>query len=176
MNNEELHIAAVPDEPMPKDGVTAGPPASAGYGELKKKTVLLVDANIRSREPRAKRMRTLGVNVDCADSISAARVRLAADKYNLILVDPGRDIEDAESLVDEIRAKNSRQLIQFLVGSPRFLATSLNGSSPRPMRTPAPIAAASVEKKSAPAARTFDFGQKIRDAELEGMDRKTGAV
>ena len=94
-----------------------------------KKSVLLVDSNRHSRESRAKIMRTMGVRVDCAANADSARVRLASEKYNLILVDLGRNVAAAESFVSEIRTRNSHQLVGFLVGSPLFVAQSLGGKS-----------------------------------------------
>jgi CheY-like chemotaxis protein len=162
-------------DPTTKTGMPIGPAASTGSGEWRKKTVLLVDSNLRSRESRAKVMRTLGVHVDCAASASAARVRLAAEKYNLILVDLGRDVDSAESLVHEIRARNSRQLVQFLVGSPLFVAATPNGHSSRPRRAPAPVPATSGQQSGTPAVAGIDFGQKVRDAEAEEIANETGA-
>jgi CheY-like chemotaxis protein len=130
--------------------------------EGNQKTILLVDSNLRSRESRAKVMRNKGVMVDCVASADAARVRLRVEKYNLILVDLGRDVDGAEALVQEIRTKNSRQLVGFLVGSPLFVVRSLGDSNSRPRRMPAPAPAA---KPGTPAVPGIDFGQKIRDAE-----------
>jgi len=126
-----------------------------------------VDSDIRSRETRARGMRAQGVRVDCVASAAAARVRLAAETYNLILVDPGCEVGDAESLVQEIRSRNSRQLVRFLVGGPLFVAKSLSGGNcaSGPQRVPAPGAA--PDKQSTPAAGGSDFGQKIRDAEAD---------
>jgi CheY-like chemotaxis protein len=143
--------------------------ASTGSSEWGKKTVLLVDSNLRSRESRAKVMRTMGVQVECAANAGAARVRLAAGKYNLILVDLGRDIDSAESLVHEIRTRDSRQLVQFLVGSPLFVATTLSGRSSRPHRGPEPVTAPAVDKPATRTVSSIDFVQKIRDAEAEGI-------
>jgi CheY-like chemotaxis protein len=131
---------------------------------LRSKSILLMDSNRQSRESRAKALRTHGVQVDCVADAAAARVRLAAEKYDLILVDPGRERESAELLVQGIRANNSRQLVGFLVGSPLFVAKSLGGgSNPRPPRPPATPAAAATA--NAPAIGGIDFGQRIRDAE-----------
>jgi CheY-like chemotaxis protein len=149
-----------------KAGAPMGPVTSTG-GSPSGKIVLLVDSNLRSRESRAKVMRTKGVHVDSVATADAARVRLATAKYNLVLVDLGRDVESAESLVNEIRANNSRQLVGFLVGSPLFIATSLSASNSRPHRTPAVPAAASRVEPSTPALNAIDFGQKIRDAEAK---------
>ena len=141
-------------------------PASTGSSPSGK-TILLVDSNLRSRESRAKVLRTKGVHVDSVATADAARVRLAAATYNLVLVDLGRDVESAKSLVNEIRANNSRQLVGFLVGSPLFIATSLSASNSRLYRAPAVAAAASTVKPNTPALSATDFGQKIRDAEAQ---------
>ncbi len=155
---EHAHNANTGQPQAAKIGAPIGSAATAAALEWRKKTVLLVDSNLRSRESRAKVMRTKGVHVDCAASVDAARVRLAAEKYNLVLVDPGRDTEVAESLVQEIRSKNSRQLVGFLVGSPLFVAKSLSGANFRQRRAPAPAT-------NQPAMADIDFGQRIRDAE-----------
>jgi CheY-like chemotaxis protein len=157
-----------PQSPASRPGEPLAPSAIADAVGLRKKSVLLVDSNRQSRESRAKIMRTLGVQVDCAANADAARVRLAAEKYDLVLVDPGRERETAEALVQEIRANNSRQLVGFLVGSPLFVAKSLRGgTSPRSHRLPAAPPVASPEKPTAPVAGGIDFGQKIRDAEAQ---------
>ena len=159
--------AAAGEPQVAKTGAPTGLSATAAALEWRKKTVLLVDSNLRSREARAKVMRTKGVLVDCAASADVARVRLAAEKYNLILVDLGRDTGVAESLVQEIRSKNSRQLVGFLVGSPLFVAQSLSGAGSRPRRAAAPAIVATTESPSEPAVADVDFGQRIRDAEAE---------
>ncbi len=141
-------------------------PAAAPAGKLrwKDKIVLLVDSNRLSRDSRAKIMRTMGVRIECAPTAEAARARLKSGTYNLILVDLGTDIDGAESLVKDIKAANSRQLVGFLVGRPLFIATSLK-SKPRPRREPAitiPAVAAAP-----PISPADDFGQRVRDAEAE---------
>lgn len=104
----------------------------APSAETSQKTVLLVDSNDHTRKLRAKVMQTMRVRMDCVADTDAARTRLAKEKYNLILVDPGREIELAEELVREIRSRDSRQLVRFLVGSPMFLAKNLSGSDLHP--------------------------------------------
>lgn len=135
---------------------------------LTKKTVLLIDVDSVTREARSKVMRTLGVTVHCAASVSGARQKLESGSYNLVLLDLGSDTEGAKSLAEEIRAKNSRQLVAFLVGSPLFVATSLDGeavASPR-VRTPRTEPA---HKPDPVASSDFDFGQKVRDAEGQSL-------
>ena len=166
---QESAPAAAPPSPASGSGESVVPRAIDSAIELRSKSVLLVDANRQSRESRAKIMRTRGVRVDCVVDAAAAREHLAAEKYNLILVDPGRERESAESLVQEIRTNNARQMVGFLVGSPLFVAKSLTGGSkPTPPARPRPPAAppaAAVETANVPATAGSDFGQRIRDAE-----------
>jgi CheY-like chemotaxis protein len=141
----------------------AGAPSPPASG-IAVKSVLLLDSNLRSRESRAKIMRHKGVRVDTVATPAAARVRLAAEKYNLILVDCGRDPGTTESLVQEIKAKNSRQLVGFLVGSPLFISKTSSGDTSH--RQPGP-AIVTRPQKLAPAPEARSFGQRIRDAEAE---------
>jgi hypothetical protein len=159
-----------PMEPPPDPSVrVTGPPASpaalAESGRWRHKSVLLVDSNKRTRESRAKIMRTLGVRVDCAANATTARVRLASETYNLVLVDPGSDAEAAETFVKGVKTNNARQLVGFLVGSPLFVAQSLRGGDSRPRRAAELAPAPSPASPNPPAAGGFDFGQRIRDAE-----------
>ncbi|MGA2992833.1 MAG: response regulator [Candidatus Korobacteraceae bacterium] len=149
--------------------------AADGGIALSKKTILLVDSNLPSRESRAKVMRARGVHVDCVSNAEAARARLAAETYNLILVDLGRNVAAAETLVQEIRAMNSRQLVRFLVGSPLFVATSLNGNKSKPHPAPAPASSAVPRAPKAPGASGIDFGQKVREAEAEAEETASEA-
>jgi len=147
-----------------RPGTAAAPNRGAENSSWGKKTVLLVDSDGRSRESRARIMRTLGVIVDCAHSLRIARSRFQSGAYNLVLVDAGDDVEGAEALVQEIRSRKPRQLVAFLVGSPLFVSTSPKPRSTRETRAPsAPPAAVPALK----AASVADFGQRIRDAEAE---------
>lgn len=132
-----------------------------------KKTVLLVDLNPRTRDSRAKVMRELGATVHCAPSTLAARAQLDLGAYSLVLLDFGRDVAGAEQLAHDIRAKNPRQLVAFLVGSPLFVATTLTAKPASRPTPPAPAAAVSVRKANTRASASSDFGQQIRDAEAE---------
>ncbi len=131
---------------------------------LMKKTVLLIDVDATTREARSKVMRTMGVTVHCAASVTGARQKLESGAYNLVLVNLGSDVEGAKSLVEEIRARNSRQLVAFLVGSPLFVAMSLDAQPSLEVRAPRIATALKPEPQSASA---FDFGQRIRDAEAQ---------
>ena len=132
-----------------------------------KKTMLLVDLNARTREARAKTFRTLGVAVECASTAAAARAHLAAGGFDLVLMDFGRDTAGAESLAREMKSTRPKQRIGFLVGSPRFVVTSLSGiTAPRRPVVPRPPEAPAVAV-SAPPAAGLDFGQRVKNAEAE---------
>ncbi len=156
--------AAAAQQAPPKAGAPSASVVGTASLDWKKKSVLLVDSNLRSRESRAKMMRSMGVRVECAPNADAARTRLASEKYNLILVDLGRDTDAAESLVSGIRNRSPRQLVGFLVGSPLFVAASLGGGRFLPKRTPAPAAEIPVLKPDEPLATT-SVGQTIKDAQ-----------
>lgn len=124
------------------------------------KVVLLVDSNSRSRESRAKVLRTMGVVVHPAATAATARVRLANSRFDLVLVDLGGDVDGAESLVAEIRLNNRKQRVAFLVGKPLYVASSLQ-------RNVVTTVAASPKLLPAAAktAAHADFGKRIKDAE-----------
>jgi len=163
-SKRQQHSVAPGAEQSAKPIAPALQPAATGASTWTQKTVLLVDANRLTRQSRAKIMRTMGVRVDCVANADSARARLAAEKYNLILVDLGRDVTAAELLVGEIRSRNSRQLVGFLVGSPLFVSQSLNGKPVQPMRLAVvPAAERAAEVKGA----ADDFEKKIGDAETK---------
>lgn len=159
--DEAAHVKAQPANRV----VSPGSAHTSRSLWLMKKTVLLVDVDSATRDTRSKVMRMLGVTVHCAATVTTARQKLEIGSYNLVLVDLGSDVERARAFVNEIRAKNPRQLVAFLVGSPLFVATSLD-------RRPA-VSLKLVPPRTAPAPNAdspspaSNFGQKIREAEAE---------
>jgi len=91
---------------------------------LMQKRILLVDSNPKTRDSRAKTLRSRGVVVHCAATGKAARTRCASTAYNMVLLDLGVNKPEAEQLAKDIRAANPRQLLRFLVGSPFYVARS----------------------------------------------------
>ena len=157
---------AAPDPPVSERDRAAGLSVAAESGKGRKKSILLVDSSAPTRESRAKAMRALGVRVVCAVDATTARMRLAAERYDLVLVDLGPDVETAEAFVSGIKANNARQLVGFLVGSPFFIAQSLRGGDVRRSSRPElPVVAPTPAGENRPAAGGIDFGQRIRDAE-----------
>lgn len=129
-----------------------------------KKTVLLVDINAQTRDSRSKMMRRMGVIVHCAANAQSARSRYDSGSYNLVLVDLGEDVAGAERLVEEIKLRNRRQLVAFLVGRPFYVASSLSGKSVKP-RTNRGKPEGTVRTLSRPAAGSIDFGEQVRRVE-----------
>ena len=68
---------------------------------IQRKRVLLVDTHGLKRDLRARIMRKLGVEVDCAADIGEARSLWNADSYSLVLLDVRNDLTSACEFCDE---------------------------------------------------------------------------
>ena len=88
----------------------------------RKKRILLVDSYPTKRDLRAKILRKLGVEVDCASDISEARSLWQADSYNLVLMDVKREPRNVEDFCAEMAEAKPPQRMAFLVGKPEYLA------------------------------------------------------
>jgi CheY-like chemotaxis protein len=89
-----------------------------------KKRILLVVSDDVRRDLRARVLRKLGADVECAADISEARSLWRADSYNLVLLDVVRDARNAEEFCAEIKAAKPPQAVAFLVGKPDYVAAS----------------------------------------------------
>ena len=89
----------------------------------KKRILLVVSDDIR-RDLRARVLRKLGADVECAADISEARSLWRADSYNLVLLDVFRDSRNAEEFCAEVKAAKPPQAVAFLVGKPDYVAAS----------------------------------------------------
>lgn len=89
-----------------------------------KKRILLVVSDDVRRDLRARVLRKLGVDVECAADISEARSLWRADSYNLVLLDVVRDAHNAEEFCIEVKAAKPPQTVAFLVGKPDYVAAS----------------------------------------------------
>src|SRR5712692_3861775 len=96
--------------------------SSSGLPPVAKKRVLLVDTYGTKRDLRAKIMRKLGVEVDCAADITEARALWQADSYSLVLVDVRNDSVNVQEFCSEVRSAKPPQAVAFLVGKPDYLA------------------------------------------------------
>jgi CheY-like chemotaxis protein len=89
-----------------------------------KKRILLVDTFATRRDLRAKVMRKLGIEVDCAADISEARSLWRADSYNLVLMNVRNELQNVSDFCCEIKNAKPPQRVAFLVGKPEYLASS----------------------------------------------------
>ena len=89
-----------------------------------KKRILLVVSDDVRRDLRARVLRKLGADVECAADISEARSLWRADSYNLVLFDVIRDARNAEEFCTEVKAAKPPQAVAFLVGKPEYVAAS----------------------------------------------------
>lgn len=88
------------------------------------KRILLVVSDDVRRDLRARVLRKLGADVECAADISEARSLWRADSYNLVLLDVIRDERNAEEFCTDIKAAKPPQAVAFLVGKPDYIAAS----------------------------------------------------
>jgi hypothetical protein len=95
------------------------PPAPA----CRKRILLIVTDDVR-RDLRARIMRKMGVDVECAADISEARSLWRADSYNLVLLDVVRDTHNVEEFCADVKAAKPPQAVAFLVGKPGYIAAS----------------------------------------------------
>lgn len=89
-----------------------------------KKRILLIDSFATKRDLRAKVLRKMGIEVDCAADISEARSLWQADSYNLVLLDVKRDPRNVEEFCTEMQSAKPPQMLAFLVGKPEYLGAS----------------------------------------------------
>ena len=89
-----------------------------------KKRILLVVSDDVRRDLRARVLRKLGADVECAADISEARSVWRADSYDLVLLDVVRDARNAEEFCTEVKAAKPPQAVAFLVGKPDYIAAS----------------------------------------------------
>ena len=92
--------------------------------KVEKKRILLVATYATKRDLRARVLRKLGVEVDCAADIIEARSLWRADTYDLVLVDVRNDSGNVEEFCVEIKSAKPPQRIAYLVGKPGYLAAS----------------------------------------------------
>ena len=123
------------------------------------RSVLLVDANTRTREARAANMRKLGATVDAASNATMGLLQFGTGSYRLVLIDLGRDLEGAERLAREIRLKNPLQSVAFMVAGPTLISKTLGPTRAIPTMS-------LVQSISEPASATdSEFARAVKEAE-----------
>ena len=86
------------------------------------KKILLVVANLSSRNLRANVFRTLGVDVVCAAHLSDARDLWHPDVYDLVRFDMNGDSDEEIRFSAEMKSEFPAQSVVWLVGAPEFLS------------------------------------------------------
>ena len=89
-----------------------------------RKRILLLATYATKRDLRAKILRKMGIEIDCAADIAEARLLWQADAYNLVLVDVRNDSQNLRAFCDQVRGAKPPQTVAFLVGKPVYLAGS----------------------------------------------------
>ena len=110
--------------------------AGNGLAAVRKKRILLIDSYATKRDLRAKILRKLGVEVDCASDISEARSLWQADAYNLVLMDVKREPRNVEDFCGEMASAKPPQRMAFLVGKPEYLGSAPGIDSSDLLRDP----------------------------------------
>ncbi|HET9698020.1 MAG TPA: hypothetical protein VFP40_14200 [Terriglobales bacterium] len=132
------------------------------------KSVLLIDANARTREARAANLRKLGATVDAASNATMGLFQFGTGSYRLVLIDLGRDLEGAERLASEIRLKNPSQSVGFMVEGPTLISKTLGPTRATPAIT-------MVQPISEPASSPdSEFGRAVKEAETFQRNQDTG--
>jgi len=130
----------------------------SGNGVGLHKNILLIDANLETRNARAQMLRSRGATVDEVSGVVGARARFQTNAYNLVLIDPGSDLPSAERLAQELKAEKPNQLVAFFTGGPQYVALT-----PKPERVRSKKAAPSPEASASKAS--LDFGEQVKRAE-----------
>ncbi len=100
------------------------------------KTVLIVDGDRKPREARVHRLELYGVTVHAASSIEEARHNLRTNRYHLVLLAARENPEAAIALHREIRERNPKQRVAFLVGPRHYISFTFGQkAAPIPVRS-----------------------------------------
>jgi len=86
------------------------------------KNVLIIDGNEAMQNMRASVLRSHGVHVHLAKSVSEAKLLWVPDFFDLVLLDMRQRSKEAVAFWRTIRREHPRQRISFLVGPPTYLS------------------------------------------------------
>jgi response regulator RpfG family c-di-GMP phosphodiesterase len=90
--------------------------------QTRTKNVLIVDSNETMQKLRARVLRSRGVHVHTAKSVTEAEVLWVPDFFDLVLLDVRQRSQEAVEFWRTIRRQHPRQRISFLVGPPTYLS------------------------------------------------------
>ena len=86
------------------------------------KNVLIIDGNEAMQTLRARLLRSRGVHVHTAKSVTEAALFWVPDFFDLVLLDVRQKSKEAVEFLRTIRRQHPRQRISFLVGPPTYLS------------------------------------------------------
>ncbi len=86
------------------------------------KNVLIIDGNEAMQTLRAHVLRSRGVQVHTAKSVTEAELLWVPDFFDLVLLDVRQRSKEAVQFWRTIRRQHPGQRIRFLVGPPTFLS------------------------------------------------------
>ena len=86
------------------------------------KNVLIIDSNEAMQTLRARVLRSRGVHVHTAKTVTEARLLWVPDFFDLVLLDVRQRSKEAVQLWRMIRRQHPGQRIRFLVGPPMYLS------------------------------------------------------
>ena len=86
------------------------------------KNVLIIDANGAMQKLRASVLRSRGVHVHAAKSVTEAELLWVPDFFDLVLLDVRQKSKEAVAFWRRIRDQHPGQRISFLVGPPTYLS------------------------------------------------------
>ena len=86
------------------------------------KNVLIIDGNEAMQKVRARVLRSLGVHVHTAKSVTEAALLWVPDFFDLVLLDVRQRSKEAVEFWRTIRRQHPSQRISFLVGPPTYLS------------------------------------------------------
>jgi CheY-like chemotaxis protein len=89
--------------------------------QIRTKNVLIVDGNETMQKLRARVLRSRGVHVHTAKSVTEAELLWAPDFFDSVLLDVRQRSKEAVKFWRTIR-QHPRQRISFLVGPPTYLS------------------------------------------------------
>jgi len=86
------------------------------------KNVLIIDGNDAMQTLRAGVLRSRGVHVHTAKSVTEAELLWVPDFFDLVLLDARQRSNEAVEFWRTIRRQHPRQRIRFMVGPPTYLS------------------------------------------------------
>ena len=94
------------------------------YSQMSTKNVLIIDGDEAMQTLRARVLRSRGVHVHTAKSVTEAALLWVPDFFDLVLLDVRQRSKEAVEFWRTIRRQHPRQRIRFLVGPPAYFSST----------------------------------------------------